>query len=460
MAVPQNEPLRCGLSWAAKVACSGYYLSGRAPRDVLLQSIAWTYAPPEELKQLKGRSTEILLEGLSIEHDEADQRVTLTRYGESGHARMHGGMGAMVVPELDQRAHYEAPAIVPQPQADVRLDQLGGYYDDRSPPKVDQAGLRAALDTAFADPRQMTNAYLVLHRGRVVAERYRPPFSADTRFESWSMGKSLASSLVGIAHEQGALDLDEDGLFDEWRSDDRRSIRLRNLLNMSSGLTFSGSFGKGEDNAVKQRDGLFLDHIYVYASGCDAHRFCTDKPLEIEPGSAVRYRNCDPLLVMRLLRERCAPDLDDFLRLPQAQLFDAVGSSGFVLETDPYGNFLISGHDFARARDWARIGQLWLQRGEWQGTQVMSKAYVDFALTPATGSEEPYYGGFVALNRSGLASGLPPDAFWFSGGGQQRTIVVPSLDLVIVRMGHIFGAGFRLDDTLQKAHAQVCQAVA
>ncbi|MEM6708497.1 MAG: serine hydrolase [Pseudomonadota bacterium] len=458
MAVEQTDWRACGLAWAAKIACSGRYITGRAVRDVLLESAAWTYSTPEELKQLRGgASTECLLAGVEVQENEALRSVTLTKDGSTGTARMHGG-GALVV---DTAATEPDCAPIRNHRPEWEGDDFFEPADTHSP-GISQAQVDAALDELFADPRQMTNACVVLHQGRLIAERYRAPYSRDTQFESWSMGKSLAATLLGRLHQQGQVDLDEDGLFDEWRGagDARGTIRLRHLLNMSSGLAFSGSFGRGEDTAVKARDGRFLDHIYVYASGCDSYGFCAGKPREIEPGSQVRYRNCDPLLAMKLLVERSGDaDGATIATLPERLLLNELGARGFVLETDPVGGFLISGHDYARARDWARLAQLWLQRGSWRGKRLLEDDFVDFALTPAPGSEVPYYGGFMRLNRGGDAPGLPPDAYWYSGGGSQRTVVVPSKDLVVVRLGHIFGARFKLEATLQSVYAQLCEAV-
>ncbi|MEM6999703.1 MAG: serine hydrolase [Pseudomonadota bacterium] len=454
MAIPQDQWLRCGLAWAAKIACSGRYVTGRKPLDVLLESAAWTYSTPEDLQALRGgKPTDVLLEGVTLSEDLSQRAVTLEKAGQRATARMHGG-GAVVVDDVHQPVRaLPATNLAPQSEAD-------DFFEKSDPTGIDLQQVQQALELVFSDPRQMTNAYLVLHKGQLVAERYRAPFHASTQFESWSMGKSLASTLIGRLHHRGEIDLEQQGLFKEWQDvdDPRRQVRLRHILNMSSGLKFTGSFGRGEDTAVKARDGFFLDHIYVYASGCDSYEFCVGKPLEIEPGSEVRYRNCDPLLAMRLLREHAGSD-EAFANLPRDLLLNQIGAHGFVLETDPFGGFLISGHDYARARDWARLGQLWLQRGVWEGQRLLSETYVDFALTPAPGSDEPYYGGFIILNRSGIAAGLPADAFWFSGGGLQRTIVIPSKDLVIVRMGHILGARFKLDNTLQDANRLLCGAV-
>jgi len=462
MPVQQSDPLGCGLCWSAKVACSGKWITGREPREVLLQSSAWTYSTPEELVRLiKEESTEYLVSEVDIHVNESLQTITLSKNGKNGTARFTGPQGAIVVDSPEAQIQFEPMAI--DCSGLKRLPDnlpVGGLYETETK-KPDQTLVDRAVATMFANPQQMTCAYLVMHRGRIIAERYLPPFDRDTRFESWSMGKSIASTLIGRLMQLGRVDIEEDSLFEEWcrKNDPRRAIKLKHLLNMSSGLQFTGSFGRGGNTLEKTRDGLFHDHIYVYAAGIDAYRFCVEKRQELKPGTTVRYRNCDPLLTMKLIRERETDSLAKFLNLPQKLLFDPLGIGSFVLETDPYGGFLISGHDYACARDWAKLGQLWLQRGIWYGEQFLDPDYVKFALTPAPGSEEPYYGGFIILNRSQIAAGLPPDACWFSGGGLQRTFIVPSCKLVIVRLGHVFGSAYGLEASIQEANRLLVEAV-
>jgi CubicO group peptidase (beta-lactamase class C family) len=132
--------------------------------------------------------------------------------------------------------------------------------------------------------------------------------------------------------------------------------------------------------------------------------------------------------------------------------------TGMVLETDPYGSFLICGHDYGRARDWARLGLLYLQRGAWGGKQILPETFVEFVQQPAPAFEEPGYGGFFWLNRSGAMQTLPEDAYWMAGAGGQRTVIVPSLDLVIVRMGHLGGVLGGWADTMDEANALLVEA--
>ncbi|MEM9056196.1 MAG: serine hydrolase [Pseudomonadota bacterium] len=458
MAVPQTEIDRCGLSWAAKVICSGVFVSGRNPTEVLRASCAWMAAPQEALREALENRNPMAIMGLpfEVEVDEDRQAVRLSLNGVSGYARMHGDQGAIVCAEPDSEFHFETRDVP------VRPASTASPWEEA----LDDAprGIDEALDRAFANDFQFTNALLVLHRGRLIAERYRAPYDSRTRFEAWSMGKSIAASLVGVAQRKGLLELDEPAGFDAWAGsgDPRAAITIANLVNMASGLSFTGSFGQGEDHSVKAMDGKFLDHTYVYASGVDSYRFCVGKPLADAPDTAGRYRNSDPLLATAAVRERATGnDPRAFLTWPQTELFDRLGMTGMLLETDPWGHFLISGHDYGTARDWLRLGLLYLQRGAWGGEQLLEESFVEFVQTPAAKawSHDPYYGGFFCTNATGAIPTLPSDAFWMSGGGRQRVIVVPSMELVVVRFGHMAGLLFGLDETLQEVYGRIVSAL-
>ena len=149
---------------------------------------------------------------------------------------------------------------------------------------------------------------------------------------------------------------------------------------------------------------------------------------------------------------------DEFLSWPQRNLFDPLGMAGMILETDPFGGFLISGHDYGRPRDWARLGLLYLQCGAWEGRQLLPESFVEFVQTPAPAFDGPYYGGFFWLNRARDLPTLPEDAYWMAGAGGQRVVIVPSLDLVIVRMGHINGEIAGRAQTMDRATALLAEA--
>ncbi|MEM6639870.1 MAG: serine hydrolase [Pseudomonadota bacterium] len=458
MSIPQEDVTRCGLSWAAKVICSGVFVTGRDPTEVLRASCSWMAAPEEALKEALENRNPAAIMGLPFEvHVDHDKRaVALELDGQFGYARMHGDQGAIVCDHPDAEFHFDH-----QPVPVSREHDAVPWTDasDAAP-----AGIDDAIKTAFDNSFQFTNALVVLHKGQLIAEHYRAPYGPSTRFEAWSMGKSIAATLVGVAHQKGLVDLHEPAGFDAWQkpNDPRAHITVANLLNMASGLLFTGSFGQGEDHSVKAMDGKFLDHTYVYAGGVDSYAFCTGKPLADAPNTSGRYRNSDPLLATAVVRERAANgDINAFLTWPQTHLFDRIGMTDMLLETDPWGHFLISGHDYGSPHDWARLGLLYLQRGAWGSQQILDESFVEFVQTPAAEawSHNPYYGGFFCTNATGLIPTLPKDAFWMSGGGRQRVVIVPSKELVIVRFGHMAGVLFGLDKTLERVYEQIITAI-
>ncbi len=129
---------------------------------------------------------------------------------------------------------------------------------------------------------------------------------------------------------------------------------------------------------------------------------------------------------------------EEYLSFPQRLLFDRIGIRRQVLEPDPWGNFLLTGYDYGTARNWARLGMLYLQDGVWLGERLLPEGWAQLVATPAPAWERPLYGGMFWLNRTGVLE-LPEDAYYMAGAGGQHTIIVPSLDLVVVRLGHLRG---------------------
>jgi len=244
-----------------------------------------------------------------------------------------------------------------------------------------------------------------------------------------------------LVHE-GIYDLDQPAPVPEWQSDKdaRAAITIRNILQMSSGLRFRAMADPNYD----PNDG-YPDHLYVYTGGIDAYKYAASRSPQWPPGEVGRYRNGDPLLANYLVRLAVEARGDNYHAFPQHNLFDRIGIRNAILETDPYGNFLLNGYEFVSARDWARLGNLYLQDGIISGSRILPEGWSDFVSTPGTGwvaDGRPIYGGFFWLNsgspRTHMA--LPEDAYFMAGAGGQKTIIVPSRDLVIVRIGHYSGA--------------------
>ncbi len=231
----------------------------------------------------------------------------------------------------------------------------------------------------------------------------------------------------------------------EWRgeNDPRGQIRVRDLLHMSSGLNFANTGMTGPESFTRTNK-----HMRIYFDGLNVFEHAVNQPLEIPPNTQWRYRNSDPLTLGRIVRQKVEARGDQYLTFPQRELFDRIGARNFVLETDAWGNFIMTGFDYGSARDWARFGLLHLWDGVWpfdsqghalaqdkQGARILPEGWVSFVATPAPADKNKGYGGLFWLNRGGAWKGVPEDAFMASGHMGQYTMIIPSRDTVVVRLG-------------------------
>jgi len=300
-----------------------------------------------------------------------------------------------------------------------------------------------AADAFFTDPALgETRAVVILQNGKRVYERYAPGYGPGNRLISWSMAKSITSTLVGELVAEGKLELDMPAPVPEWRAspgDPRASITLRQLLNMSSGLKHIES--EPAELADTNR-ALFADK-----SG-DIVAHAVAAPLESKPGTVFEYSTLTTHILGAIVTRTIAPgattplarrkSMRDFIN---ARLAGPAAMPSLLCEFDPEGHLLGGSLCHASARDWANFGQLYLARGTVAGRQVVSPDWVDFVQTPAPTNAG--YGGQFWLNRvptkpheSALfANQGPADAYAAIGHLGQYVIIVPSKQLVVVRLG-------------------------
>jgi CubicO group peptidase (beta-lactamase class C family) len=271
------------------------------------------------------------------------------------------------------------------------------------------------------------------------------------------MGKSVTATLMGILIKEGAYDLRQPAPVPEWQhpGDPRAKIRISDLLNMSSGLRIKAPQDPDYDPA-----GTYPDHLYLYTGTVNSFHYAATRPLQWPPGMVGRYHNTDPVLINYLVRLAVEKRGEEYLSFPQRALFDKIGIRTMVIETDPFGNFLTQGYDFMSGRDWARLGNLYLQDGVWNGERILPEGYVRFVSTVAPAWEadkRPIYGGFFWINGDSTFP-VPKDAYYMAGAGEQTTLIIPSYDLVIVRLGHYKGSTPGATD-FNKALALLMEAV-
>jgi CubicO group peptidase (beta-lactamase class C family) len=326
------------------------------------------------------------------------------------------------------------------------------------PEELDMDKVRAAVDSAFAQPEGMTAAFVVSYKGRIIGEKYKDGFNEYTQLESWSMGKSLTATLMGVLIQQGVYTLNQPAPVPEWQkveNDPRAKIRISDILHMSSGLRF-----RAPQDPDFDPDLGYPDHLYVYTGSVNSFEWAATRPQQWEPNTVGRYRNSDPVLTNYLIRLGVEGRGEDYLSFPQRQLFDKIGVRNMVMETDPYGNYLLQGYEFGTARDWNRLGMLYLNDGVWNGERILPEGFVDFVSTlapPWVADGRPIYGGFFWINGDG-GMPIPKEAYFMAGAGGQMTIIIPSHDLVVVKLSHYKGGGISGDD-LNKALALLMEAV-
>jgi len=403
--------------YRAIFTCSAHFLANR---------------PQEDIERVELADTQRF--GFPRPEIDAARRIAIARDPAGAIERIaayRSGMGCTLLPAqwgVDDLARLPAVAHAASP----RVTQEDFPAGTRVPLPTtgidpDYPKLAGVLDRAFDGASYVvpsggvTTAVIVLHRGRIVAERYRPGFGPESGYRTWSTSKSIMAALVGIASAEGVIDLDAPLELAEWReaADPRRAITPRHLLWMSSGL-YSG----GSNSAA------------VYFGGQDVESAATSGALEAPPGTRWKYANNDTLLLALALR-RALHDDARYLRYPYEKLLHRVGMFHTVMEVDHRGNFIASSQTYTTARDLARFGLLLQQDGMWTGQRILPAGWVTFLTTPAptkppVDGERGYGAQFWLLDRM---PGVPPGTFTTAGRKGQYVTVVPRDELVVVRTG-------------------------
>ena len=265
-------------------------------------------------------------------------------------------------------------------------------------------------------------AFVVLHEGAIVAERYREGITADTRLLSWSMGKSFTNALVGLMAGDGLVDIHAPMDIPQWQDDNRKAITLNDLMQMQSGLEWNEDYGNRSDvNLMLHREE-------------DMGLFALSKPLMAKPGTHWYYSSGSTNIVMRYLRGKFASDTE-FLTYIRSRLFEPLGIRNACFEPDMSGTPVGSSYLYVTARDYARFGQLYLDDGLVGPTRILPEGWVSYTATPASDSQGGY-GAFFWLNQNKKCPDAPEDMFSCQGHDGQEIYIIPSRDLVVVVLGY------------------------
>jgi CubicO group peptidase (beta-lactamase class C family) len=413
--------LAVGTGYAAKVVCSLAHASGQDPARVVRDYVAFEVWPlgPFLRVEVGERGAEASALGLAA--------------ARAVHRR---GLGCTLAPDGSEAAL--APARGVDGRRPALPPGLPWPRGDAGPEASAPREVEAAIDRAFAEPDptpgrlRQTTAVVVAHRGRLVAERYAAGYGPGTPMLSWSMAKSVLAALVGIAVGDGRLALDVPAPVPEWRAngDPRGAITLDQLLRMSSGLAFDEHYGATNDVSRM----LFTEP--------DLGAFAAQSPLGAAPDRVWSYSSGTSNLLARVLRDLFGRDLGALVRFSRERLFDAIGMTSAFFEVDASGSFIGSSFAFATARDWARFGELHRLGGVWEGRRVLPEGWVTYVTTPAPAAPDRRYGAHWWLNAGDPADAsraswpaMPREAYAARGHSGQWVVVVPSRELVVVRLG-------------------------
>jgi CubicO group peptidase (beta-lactamase class C family) len=331
------------------------------------------------------------------------------------------------------------PADVPWPTKEWPRGTL--------PDQMDAAAFAAAMDDAFekqAPGLGETREVVIIQHGRLIYERAARGYSTTMPLVSWSMAKSVTQALVGIAVAQGKVNIDRPMGSPHWSSDDRRArIPWRQWLQMTDGQRYL----EIEAPSIAASDASRK----LFGPGrLDVASYCAELPMINDPGSHWNYNSCGIVLTAAALTRAIVSDQASaeerratMMMWMREHLFDVIGMKAqpeFDATGLMYGSALI----YASAQDFARFGLLYLRDGVWDGGRVLPEGWVDFARSPGTGVNSDIYGAgwWIAPKEGGgrpypiyVDTGPERDGFSAQGFEGQYTLVVPSKDLIVVRLG-------------------------
>jgi len=289
--------------------------------------------------------------------------------------------------------------------------------------------LQAAMNWAFEEsdlgsPSKITRATLVLHQGKVVGEQYAKGFDKDSRLLGWSMTKTITALLFGVLERQGRLRLDDPMPLKSWEDTRKQALTIRDLLNMASGMDWRENYGDRSSVTIMLYESDAMGEV------------ASEVALESAPGEKWYYSSGTSNVLAWTLASYF-PDLESYQLFPYQALFKPLGMESMKMETDAAGYFVGSSYSWANARDWAKLGQLMLNNGVFDGDTLVNPSWIEFMRSPVVDSEG-LYGGHVWLNAGQRMANTPSDAFSARGFHGQRVQVIPSEELVIVRLGETY----------------------
>lgn len=390
--------------YAAKNLCSCIFVAGREQADVEAHDL--------DFSLVKYASNHIDYDNQSVSSSFLGMRTQTAYYNEKTGCSLVNGEARFSPKDFDKTPYSLSTDSSLFNQADfsgnINLEKLNAAINDEFQEKE-------------GENTRNTRAVVVLYKGKIVGEKYAEGFNENSIQLGWSMSKSIMSTLVGILVQQGKIATNEIAPVPEWKNDDRQYITWNHLLQMTSGLEWVEDYGSISD-VTKM---LYTDN--------DMYSFAINHELEFQPGEAFKYSSGTSNILSGMIKTVLGNE-QDYLDFPYKYLFNKLGMSSMQLETDATGTYVGSSYSWATARDWAKYGQLYLNNGKWNGEQIFPKDWAAYTATSSEASEGIYGAQFWLQNEEEFPN-VPKDMYFADGFQGQRVFIIPSKELVVVRLG-------------------------
>lgn len=414
------EIIDIGLGYKAKNLCSGVFVSKRSEKEVLENDFNAT-----------------ILDYINCLVDYEKQSVTASIFGGifNRTAYYHGRFGAVLDLEV-MPAGYDSS----QEDYDTGDNNDADLLSHQSLKGIDCVTLTKIIDSEFIEKDDsksvQTRGVVVLYNGKIVAEKYSENIIQAMPLCGWSMSKSVLNALAGRMAALEMIQMNIPMNLSYWTDDtEKRKIILDDMLRMRSGLEFEESYKNYNSDVFMM---LYKEH--------NAAEYAASKPLIYKPGTKWSYSSGTTNIIAKFLDEILNGRRSTMRNFIFTELFNKLGMRSASAEIDASGNLLLSTGIYASARDWARLGKLYLQKGKWNGERLLPEWWIEYTIRHTENSRYQKFGAHFWLKPKDaknpddlkIINRLPDDLFYAAGHYGQFLFIVPSKDLVVVRLAQTY----------------------
>lgn len=403
-----NSLLPIVTGYPAKYLCSAVFLSNRDQGEVEALDLNFSF-----------------IKYVTNKVDQKDSSVTSSFLWGKSKAIFREGFGSTLLRGTDETAlrRIKFPNVAATYSPDIVPWPLGNLMPDTTI-NADTLALVRITQKLMQEKGYNGNAFafMVVHKGIPIVEAYQPQFNSKTRFQSWSMAKSITNALVGLMVKEGIMDITKPVNLPQWQNDERKHITLKDLMQMQSGLQWNEDYGNRSDVTL------------MLYNEPDFARYTYTRPLEFPVGSKWLYSSGSTNIISYLIRKAINNDAD-YYAFAKSRLFDKIGMTSALFEVDASGTQVGSSYLYATARDYARFGLLYLQDGIFNEERILPEGWVKYSTTPGSDNKGDY-GALFWLNRAKYYPSAPEDMFSCNGHEGQHIFIIPSKELVVVVLGY------------------------